>query len=129
MIKDHLTRTSMPDARSNAEQAAFVAGMLEAASLCGLEYVSEDETNGFLCDEDQSHNVGVANCVDAIRAGAAKSVPEGYRVVPVSDLQEIHDAMQAFTDPEDEMPEDTGEFRDLHKALVKCRAMLVAVKP
>ena len=32
-------------------------------------------------------------------------------------LNEAHDSMEAFTDPEGAMPADTGEFRDLAKAL------------
>ena len=32
-------------------------------------------------------------------------------------LEEAHDAMQAFADPEGNMPENTGEFRDLKLAL------------
>ena len=105
----------MPDARSNAEQAAFVAGLLEAASLCGLEYVSEDETNGFLCDEDQSHNIGVANCVDAIRAAAFESMPEGYVLVPIGILQQAHSYVERY--------EEEGE---LTSAIAE---LLAAVKP
>ena len=32
-------------------------------------------------------------------------------------LEQAHDAMEAFTDPEGNMPERTGEFNDLKKAL------------
>ena len=41
-----------------------------------------------------------------------------------SALEEAHDAMQAFTDPEGDMPENTGEFRDLKLALESARRAL-----
>ena len=41
-------------------------------------------------------------------------------------LQQALDAIEAFTDPEDNMPEDTGEFRDLKKAMLAIRAHLAA---
>ena len=41
-------------------------------------------------------------------------------------LEEAHDAMAAFTDPDDNMPADTGEFRDLKLALESARLALSA---
>ena len=41
-------------------------------------------------------------------------------------LEEAHDAMAAFTDPEGDMPENTGEFRDLKLALESARLALAA---
>ena len=41
-------------------------------------------------------------------------------------LEEAHDAMVAFTDPEDQMPENTGEFRSLKLALESARKALAA---
>ena len=41
-------------------------------------------------------------------------------------LEEAHDAMQAFTDPEGDMPADTGEFRDLKLALETAKMALSA---
>lgn len=41
-------------------------------------------------------------------------------------LEEAHDAMQAFTDPDGNMPENTGEFHDLKLALESARRVLGA---
>ncbi len=43
-------------------------------------------------------------------------------------LQDAKECIEAFTDPEDEMPEDTGEFRDLKRVLVRIRAIDAARK-
>lgn len=39
-------------------------------------------------------------------------------------LKQAHDAMEAFTDPEGNMPERTGEFRDLKAAMLSIRSLL-----
>ena len=43
-------------------------------------------------------------------------------------LKQAHDAMEAFTDPEGNMPERTGEFNDLKKALHATSAALAATR-
>lgn len=43
-------------------------------------------------------------------------------------LQQSHDAMEAFTDPKGNMPERTGEFNDLKRALYVSRAALAAAR-
>lgn len=43
-------------------------------------------------------------------------------------LKQAHDAMEAFTDPEGNMPADTGEFRELKAAMLSIRPLLGAPK-
>jgi len=46
----------------------------------------------------------------------------------VAALRGAKDAAQAFTNPEDEMPQDTGEFRDLKESLVRIREVLAKIE-
>lgn len=55
---------------------------------------------------------------------AAKAEAERLREA----LKQAHDAMEAFTDPEGNMPERTGEFNDLKRALQGVRAALAATR-
>lgn len=43
-------------------------------------------------------------------------------------LKQAHDAMEAFTDPEGDMPADTGEFRELKAVMLSIRPLLGAPK-
>ncbi len=44
-------------------------------------------------------------------------------------LERARIAMEAFTDPEDKMPADSGEYRDLKAALIIARAALAKLTP
>ena len=65
---------------------------------------------------DACHNAGLlaVACFVAERLRAA--------------LKQAHDAMEAFTDQEGNMPERTGEFNDLKKALHATSAALAATR-
>lgn len=43
-------------------------------------------------------------------------------------LQQAHEAMEAFTDPEGNMPADTGEFRELKAAMLSAEKTLGGAK-
>lgn len=73
-------------------------------------------------------------CTITLRNGAkvlGYLEPEGYALrermaaaAAVPALRNAVTAMRAFLDPEDNMPADTGEFRDLKAALVEAEAVL-----
>lgn len=114
----------LPDDRSNDERAAYVAGMLEAGDLCGLEYISSDATDGRLGDEDQAYNAAVAYCIGAIRAAASKSVPEGYVLVERERIQRICEGVRRAV--------ISGVLDSRSMAADEClllEAMLAEVKP
>jgi len=79
---------------------------------------------------DERGNIRVNDStVPAMQATAAEIVRRvNLHEELVEALREAKDAAQAFTDPEDEMPQDTGEFRDLKESLIRIRAVLAKVE-
>ena len=62
---------------------------------------------------------------DAVRElSAANAEAERLREA----MQQAHDAMEAFTDPDGNMPADTGEFRELKAAMLSAEKTLVGAK-
>lgn len=51
-----------------------------------------------------------------------------HRAVLLSALKEARTAMQAFTDPEGNMPAKTGEFNDLKSALARAEKTISDVE-
>ncbi len=98
---------------ANAEPGPWEAGPM-------WELFPETRHNPILRDQwgcvypDKSFMTGGewdAKCKAFLRNNLAKIIT----LLEIADEMQL--AIQAFQDPEDNMPEDTGEFRDLKKAL------------